>query len=272
VVQLRANQDICATCKSRAVCFNGSSEAPACPLFEFPRQMEDSASCVLCANCIKNCPNDAIEVTLRPPTKELWFIRKPKLEGAFLAVAIMGIVFIQNVTMLGFWADVEAWLASALGTDAKVVTYTVVFSAAIATTAGLLYLASLVAGRVNGATAWKNFARFGYALIPLDVAGHVAHNLFHLLAEGKNIVITTLALVGIERGDESAALASAGTIQVLQYALLALGFGASLYTAWRIADRKRERRVLQLAPYALLLTVFMAVNVVLFALPMAHRM
>ena len=29
-----------------------------------------------------------------------------------------------------------------------------------------------VAGRVNGATAWKNFARFGYALIPLDVAGH----------------------------------------------------------------------------------------------------
>ena len=38
----------------------------------------------------------------------------------------------------------------------------------------------------------QNFARFGYALIALDVAGHMAHNLFHLLAEGKGILFTAL--------------------------------------------------------------------------------
>jgi ferredoxin len=275
MVQLRANQDICATCKSKAACFNGSPAAPPCPLFEFPRQLDESANCVLCANCIKNCPNDAIEVTLRPPTKELWFIKKPKLEAAFLAVAIMGIVFIQNVTMLGFWGDVEAAITSFVGTDAKAVTYTIVFSAAIASAVGLLYLGSMVAARVNGATAWKNFARFGYALIPLDVAGHVAHNLFHLLAEGKNIVTTTLALVGVESAEGSAAVAGTATIQVLQYLILALGLAGSLYTAWRIADRKKvtgNRPRAQFAPYAVLIAVFFAINVVLFALPMAHRM
>jgi polyferredoxin len=275
MVQLRANQDICSSCKSKAVCFNGSANAPACPLFEFPRQMEESANCVLCASCIKNCPNGAIEVTVRPPTKELWFIRKPRLEAAFLAVAIMGIVFIQNITMLGFWADVEAAIAGVVGTDAKAVVYTIVFAAAIASTVGLLYVASVIAGRVNGARAWRNFARFGYALIPLDVAGHVAHNLFHLLAEGKNIVTTTVALVGVRTGGGSAAVASTGTIQALQYAILALGLAGSLYTAWRIADRRKitgRRPWAQFAPYALLIALFFAVNVVLFALPMAHRM
>lgn len=275
MVQLRANTDICAGCKSKAACFNGSAAAPPCPLFEFPRQMEESATCVLCANCVKNCPNGAIEVTLRAPTKELWFIRKPKLEAAFLAVAIMGIVFIQNATMLGFWGDVETAIATFVGSDAKAVVYTIVFAGAIGATVGLLYAASLAAGRINGASTWKNFARFGYALIPLDVAGHVAHNLFHLLAEGGNVLATTLALVGIHGTERSPALAGTPTIQVLQYALLALGFAGSLYTAWRIADRKQVTGVrpwAQLAPYALLITGFLAINGVLFALPMAHRM
>ena len=264
-VQLRADTDICATCKDRAACFNGSPAAPPCPLFEFPRTMEDSANCVLCANCVKSCPNGAIEVRLRKPTSELWNIAKPKLEASFLAVAIMGIVFIQNATMLGFWDDVESAAAGLVRTDAKAAVYTVIFAVAIGGAGALLYLASLAASRVNGATARKNFARFGYALIPLDVAGHIAHNLFHLLAEGGNVVSTTFALVGVQTG--SPALAGNGTIQALQYALLALGFAASLYGAWRIGRRQWR----QVAPYALLITLFMAVNVVLFALPMTHR-
>jgi ferredoxin len=275
VVQLRADQEICNTCKAKAACFNGSDAAPPCPLFEFPRQMEDSANCVLCANCIKSCPNDALELTLRPPTKELWLIRRPRLEVSFLAVAIMGIVFIQNVTMLGFWPDVEAAISTAFGTSSNALVYTYVFVAAIGATAAALYLASLLAGRGNHATARKNFIRFGYAVIPLDIAGHIAHNLFHLLAEGGNVVTTTASLAGVEIAGASAAIAGTDTIQVMQYGLLGLGFAASLYTAWRIAGGRqssRDRSWPQFAPYALLLGVFLAINVVLFALPMAHRM
>lgn len=274
VVQLRADQDICSTCKAKAACFNGSSAAPSCPLFEFPRTMDDSANCVLCAHCVKNCPNDALELTLRPPTTELWFIRKPRLEVAFLAVAIMAIVFIQNVTMLDFWADVEGALSSAFGTDSKTLIYTFVFATAIGATATALYLASAVASHTNGDAVRRNFVRFGYAVIPLDIAGHIAHNLFHLLAEGKNVVTTTVALVGVDGGGGSAAIADMETIQVLQYGLLGLGFAGSLYTAWRIASAKQTpgRPWQQFLPFAILLAVFLAINVVLFAMPMAHRM
>ena len=73
----------------------------------------------------------------------------------------------------------------------------------------------------------------------------------------------------------SAAVAGTATIQVLQYLILTLGLAGSLYTAWRIADRKKvtgNRPRAQFAPYAVLIAVFFAINVVLFALPMAHRM
>lgn len=271
VVQLRANQSICATCKAKAACFNGSSAAPPCPLFEFPRKMDDSANCVLCAHCIKNCPHDALSLTVRPPTKELWIIRKARLEVAFLAVAIMGIVFIQNVTMLGFWTDVESAIAGMLGTDSKGAIYTIVFIAAIGATAAGLYLASLGAGRANGNGAWKNFARFGYAVIPLDIGGHIAHNLFHLLAEGKNVITTTAALIGIDGSGTPAAVASMGTIQAMQYGFLGLGFAGALYTAWRIAG-SGGRALPTFLPYAFLLAAFLAINIILFALPMEHRM
>lgn len=194
MVTLRADADVCKTCTSRAACFNGTDHSPPCPMFEFPRTMDSSANCTLCASCVKSCPNDAITLSVRPPTRELWFVRTPKVSESFLAAAIMGIVLVQNVTMLGFWADTLAWLESVTGISSYVVNYTIF---AVSLPVGLLYAASRAAA-LRGGTARDYFAAFGYALIPLDVAGHIAHNLFHLLAEGKSIAVTALALVGRE--------------------------------------------------------------------------
>ena len=277
MVTLRADADVCKTCTSRAACFNGTDHSPPCPMFEFPRTMDSSANCTLCASCVKSCPNDAITLSVRPPTRELWFVRTPKVSESFLAAAIMGIVLVQNVTMLGFWADTLAWLESVTGTSSYAVNYTIAFAFAVSLPVGLLYAASRGAAALRGGTARDYFAAFGYALIPLDVAGHIAHNLFHLLAEGKSIAVTALALVGREGGDTSTALVGNDTIQVLQYLLIALGVAGSLYTAQRIAasrstGRSRPARRLLLAPYVTLVLALAAVNGWLFALPMAHRM
>ena len=145
-IALRANPDICRTCTARAVCFNGGEQAPACPMFEFPRTMDSSADCNLYANCVKNCPNDAISLTLRQPTRELWFIRNPRIEASALAVAIMGIVFIQNITMLSIWQTVLDWTQSTHGITSYPIIFTAAFTVAIALPAGLLTLASAAAG------------------------------------------------------------------------------------------------------------------------------
>ena len=274
MVQLKANTDICATCTSRAACYNGTESTPACPLFTFPRTMDSMANCNLCASCVKSCPHDAISITVRPPTKELWLVGRARIEESFLAMAIMGIVLIQNVTMLGVWTDFLDWLTATTGISSYPVVFTIAFALAVAVPVGVLALASRIAMAASRETLWQNFARFGYALIPLDVAAHLAHNLFHLLAEGKAVVVTVGSLAGIGSDGGSNAIVGASTIQVLQYSLLALGTWASVYVARRIAvgrhgDTARARAVAR--PYVAMVLLFAAVNAVLFALPMVHR-
>ena len=275
MIALRATPSVCATCTSKAACFNGSEKAAPCPMFEFPRTMESNANCTLCANCVKSCPNDSLTLTLRPPTSELWFVRKPKVAEAFLAVVIMGIVFVQNVTMLEGWQGVLARLEQTVGTNNYAVTFTITFLLAMALPVTLMTLTALAAGRLNGASLARNFAMFGYAIIPLDVAGHVAHNLFHLFAEGKAVWFTALLLAGQQTGETSPALLPTGVIQALQYILVALGILGSLYAAYRIARSNfgaAQTTWRTFAPYAALIAVLGAINVYLFILPMAMRM
>ena len=273
MLALRGTPEICATCTA-ASCYKGTDKAPGCPLFEFPKTMSSSANCVICAACIKNCPNDSIQLTVRPPTRELWFIRKPRMEEAFLSAVIMGIVFVQNVTMLEVWGAMLKWLENAVGTTNYAITFSITFAIAILIPVTLLGITSWIVGKFNESSLLENFTRFGYAIIALDVAGHIAHNLFHLLAEGKSIFYTALALLGQEVHGASPAIVSMETIQFLQYGLIALGFVASLYTAYRISRSRQTTGSVwgTFAPYAVLIVVLTVMNIYLFMLPMAMRM
>jgi hypothetical protein len=274
MLQLRGTPEICKTC-TIAACYKGTEKAPGCPLFEFPKTMTSSANCNICASCIKNCPNDSIQLTLRPPTKELWFIRKPKIEEAFLSAVIMGIVFVQNVTMLEVWSSILAWLEKVTGTTNYAITFSITFLIAMLIPIALLVLTSWVAHKFNKESLLQNFTRFGYALIALDMAGHIAHNLFHLLAEGKSIIFTGLALLGKSVGhDLSPALVSPELIQLLQFALIGLGIAGSLLVIYHIARENypKEKVWGTFATYSTLMVILGALNIWLFVLPMAMRM
>jgi len=172
------------------------------------------------------------------------------------------------------WTGVLAWVNRVTGITSYPVIFTAVFAVGVSVPVALLALAAKVAARGNLESTVQNFARFGYALIPLDVAAHVAHNLFHLLAEGKSVFYTLGALFG-QHQEGSAALVGNGTIQVLQFALLALGLAGSVYTAQRIAHRRYltpARRRSTLVPFTVLIGILAALNVAMFLFPMAHRM
>ena len=215
-----------------------------------------------------------IQLTVRPPTTELWFVHKPKVEAAFLAAVIMGIVFVQNVTMLEVWGSILSWLEGVTGTTSYYVNFTITFAVAIALPVSLLAWASVYAAKYNKASFVDNFTRFGYAIIAFDLAAHIAHNLFHLLAEGKSILYTGVAMFGVDSHDASPALAGMPVIQTLQFGLLGLGFLASLYSVYRIAEFNHEGEVVwaTFKPYALMMVSFGILNVVLFTLPMSMRM
>jgi hypothetical protein len=100
----------------------------------------------------------------------------------------------------------------------------------------------------------------------------VAHNLFHLLSEGKAVAFNAAALVDFHVTG-SAELVSAGTIQMLQFAIVALGIVGSIHAARRIAARSGSTvpTLRTLAPHLVVLVLFGIVNLYLFTLPMVHR-
>lgn len=272
-LELRATPEKCAKCQVQA-CYRGGENAPGCPMFEFPKVMDTNARCNFCSYCIKNCPNDSIRLSLRVPTRELWFIRSPKFEESFLAAVIMGIVFVQNITMLAIGKDLLAWLARLTGTTSNFVTFTLAFILVMLVPILGLLLAGFFSGLANKKSAATNFTIYGYALIPLDLAGHLAHNLFHLLAEGKAIIFTTLGLFGLE-SHGSAAILDNATIEVLQYILVLGGLIGSIYTIWRIAGNHLEAgpgRWGAATPMILLIIIYGVINFILFSLPMEMRM
>ena len=133
--------------------------------------MTTNAQCNICGDCIKSCPNDSIRLTLRPPTQELWFIRKPKLEEAFLAIVIMGIVFIQNITMLEVWQSTLRGLENLTGTKSYAVNFTITFLIAMLIPHHLVGRDRSASEKLNGDSLAQNFAKFGYAIIPLRRGG-----------------------------------------------------------------------------------------------------
>ncbi|MDQ0204850.1 4Fe-4S binding protein [Pectinatus haikarae] len=272
-LELRGTPEKCQKCTVTA-CYKGGEKAPGCPMFEFPRTMQSNARCNFCGYCVKNCPNDSIKLSVRIPSKELWFIRKPRFDEAFLAVIIMGIVFVQNITMLDIWAQAQHHLEVFLGTNNYAITFTVIFAVAMSIPVALLYAASWFGSRLNKDSVHMNFARFGYALIPLDFAGHMAHNLFHLFAEGKSVFYSALSMFGFTSHPASTAVLSSGTIEIMQFLLLFLGAAGSVYTAYRIAKSsygQTVRKKNSYIPYAVLLILLTLLNIYIFLLPMAHR-
>lgn len=131
------------------------------------------------------------------------------------------------------------------GVTSYPVVSTVAFVVAMSLPVGVLALASRIAAPASRESARQNFARFGYALIPHDVAAHV--NLFHLLAEGKAVLFTIGALFGTtseglarDRRDRDHPSPSVRT--------LAAGIGLSVLVVRKIAvarhgHTERARRV-----------------------------
>lgn len=267
-VKVQTTPDICKTCKVQA-CFKGTAECEGCPMFQFPRTMESAAECNICGNCVKNCPNDSIKITTRIPTSELWGLKNPKLENASLAAVIMGIVFVQNITMLEIWQSILHAIGKVTGTMNYSINFSVAFIIAMALPILLLLGTSKLASWFGlDGTVKKNFTRFGYAIIPLDLAGHLAHNLFHIFTEGKAVWFNSMGLFGMESAPESLALASTPTVQMIQYIIIGIGLIGTTYTTYRMGNKAAFK---SMWPLYLFMLVLAAINIYLFSLPMMHR-
>jgi polyferredoxin len=201
-VEVRAaSREVCASCKSRD-CFAGNAKGNPCPTSLCLASLEDSTYCTMCGECVKSCPKDNVALNLRPFGEGLYSYAHPKLDEAFLSVTLLSLTSFHGLTMTPFWENVTqpegtilGWVGGLTGVGhlgAFTIGMAVVLAAPVLLyfgfCKGVAALAARTESATQGVTTRDVFIQFSYALLPIALFYHLAHNGMHLFMEGQNVI------------------------------------------------------------------------------------
>jgi ferredoxin len=283
-LQIRS-QSTCNTCATRD-CIRGNTQQRGCELELYLPEKRSNADCTLCMDCVKACPHDNIglmprsmtrDVLTSEPTSSLGRLSR-RMDIAVAALVLVVAGFANAAAMVGPGGDflVAAgrqlpWLTTGVGSFAGVLT-------GVLLAGGVVWLPSLAA---RGASSRREaFGRGALALVPLGMGMWAAHLLFHLVMGLPGLLPLAqqagsdlgLRWMGMPQWSGGANVLQGNGLLQLQLLFLDGGLLLSLYLLWRtVADRRLTRRLLAMAPLALLTMVLYACGFWLLLQPMQMR-
>ena len=189
-VEVRAkDRTVCRTCPTRS-CYHGNEDGDACPTFQYLGSMEQNTYCISCMECVKTCEAGNVGLQLRPWGEDIFLHRRPRSDEAYLALLMLALTGFHGLTMTAAWGEVVQWMQVALGVGESVA-----FSLGmIGIMVGPIVLYALLVALSRwsaGSATWgyrQHFIRYAYALLPIALFYHLAHNSEHLLMEGHKLV------------------------------------------------------------------------------------
>jgi len=209
--EVRARKpDLCNRCHTKE-CVKGSDTAYGCPTFLYPGKLQSNTYCIQCLECIQACPHDNLAVNLRPWGSDLILEGKPRTDEAYLALLMLSLTGFHGLTMTPIWQQFITLIRDTLGAG-RVFAFSLAMAALmLAPIAIYAVLVAISKGRTemnksaspdlkvespsSGAGALRRpltyhdyFVRYAYALLPIALFYHIAHNLEHLLMEGPKIL------------------------------------------------------------------------------------
>ncbi len=184
---------ICRTCPGKE-CYHGSSTAYGCPTQLFPGHLTENTYCIQCTECIQACPSDNLALNLRPWGTDLVSNHRTRTDEAYLALLMLSITAFHGLTMTPNWRGLTDWLnqsfslghlvSFSLGMAALMLAPIAVYAILI----GISYRLGRHSPDAPRLSYRDYFIRYAYALLPIALFYHLAHNLEHLLMEGPKIV------------------------------------------------------------------------------------
>jgi NAD-dependent dihydropyrimidine dehydrogenase PreA subunit len=268
--------DVCAACETKD-CIAGRYDGDrlvqsGCELWLFQPRKIGNLDCTFCLDCVQACPHGNVGLVARLPGAELirdrWrsgighLADRPDL--AALAMIVVFAAFVNAAGMIGPTQETQAWLGRLVGTDARVVGWTLFLILALGVLPALLLAATTAASHHLGGgdtSPRRLLLRMAYGLVPLGFGMWFAHYAFHFLASGLNLVPVLHRVagdVGLAGGAPDWSLGpmiAAGWLIPLELLFIELGLLVSLVLLYRIArttfpSGRQARRAL--APWAFL--------------------
>ncbi len=184
-IELRADRNVCASQCTTNDCYVGTKDRPGCPFGQMAPTLRSNRFCKLCANCIKNCPHDAINLSLRVPGREIWEMKQVGYVTAFLVISM----FAGLISELSRHAEAFDIFSRFLHQLPPLLVFTLFFLICIAAANCLVIIAAQLSKQPSSESAEDNFARYGLALLPLVLTSYMASHLYYLVNLGVYIPI-----------------------------------------------------------------------------------
>ncbi|MFZ5645515.1 MAG: sigma 54-interacting transcriptional regulator [Bacillota bacterium] len=163
LVELRSRVDVCHHKCTGYNCYRGSGPSQGCPLYQHLSFVDNNVSCKLCMRCVLNCPNDAVQLNLRPPAREIWRTRHINR-----GLVVFVLVFAAMLLPIGLFE------MFGVGIPDNIAFFTAIYWGTVFTAglAGWMF----VRNRLNGDDALP-VVRTVFCLVPLALGAHFAFQL-----------------------------------------------------------------------------------------------
>ncbi|HEX3032808.1 MAG TPA: cyclic nucleotide-binding domain-containing protein [Bacillota bacterium] len=88
-IEVRSDTAVCLNKCTTFDCYRGNGKIGGCPMSQHVPYLDNNLDCKLCFNCVRVCPNGAVQVNLRIPGREIWhMVRVNQGYVIFIGVAL----------------------------------------------------------------------------------------------------------------------------------------------------------------------------------------
>ncbi|GFO61144.1 histidine kinase [Geomonas silvestris] len=227
ILEMHSNHNVChSRCR-----VDDCIKEKGCPMGLHPSALDTSDHCILCLDCVRNCPHHSMQLDLRHPA---WGIRAKAKRGfaeALFSVTLVGVVLAAKLTPICAGRRPEFFPHTLWG--AREYLYAL---AILTVVAGLALLAS--AGR--GKNRWQQvFTASGITYLPVAAIGLFLIYFRPLVEGGARLVPLSLAALGLDGlFDASRLTPDLGTLRLFIYPLILVGWRISWVELGRLQQQE----------------------------------